>query len=413
MKHAQQVEILKELKSRLDGNIAPDAGKILMSPTSAYKCEKLAQQEWETFFQGHPQIIGFSSELPNSGSFLTLNDFGTPVLATRDNDGKFRAFVNACRHRGSELVSEPRGEQVRFSCPFHAWTYANDGRLLGIRAQDQFGDIDKSRRGLLELPSEEKYGMLFVHPKIDGVLDVDALLGAELAQELETWRLGECSHIGESVLDMALNWKIANDTFGETYHFASNHKETVSNLFHGDVHLYDEYGQHHRMTIANKYLDTLCSMPESNWAAVDGTALLYHLFPNIQLVLFNRVVALIRIYPNPSNVGRSLTRISHYTAQHMAEHVVEEKSTEELTGDTVYQADTNSRMEWNLATQLEIFLSTIEEEDYEVGQKTQITVDSGKIDHLLFGRNEPGLHHFHNNYRNALGMPPLEEFRGD
>lgn len=71
----------------------------------------------------------------------------------------------------------------------------------------------------------------------------------------------------------------------------------------------------------------------------------------------------------------------------------------------------SSQIEFNLATQLELIDSALEKEDYYMGTKAQETANSGKVEHFIFGRNEPALHHFHGNYRDALGMPPLEEYR--
>ena len=340
---------------------------------------------------------------------MTNNDLGIPILATRDKSGKFHALVNSCRHRGSMLTEEDRGLQNRFACPFHAWTYASDGRLLGIREPKMFGEIDKSCHGLVELPSAEKYGMLVVHPHVDGTLDVDALLG-ELGGQIETWDLGAARFLGDSSVDMALNWKIANDTFGENYHFHTLHKAKVDNLFYGDATTYDEYGRNHRLVVANRFVDTMRQRPEDQWNVTDAGVVVYYLFPNTQLVLFNRVVSIFRIYPNRNEVGRSLTRMSHYSAQHIGLDLADEQTTK-LDGASLYDADMSSRIEFNLETQMEIAKSTIEDEDYYVGEKAQKTAESGRVEHFIFGRNEPALHHFHETYRDALGMPPLEEYR--
>ena len=77
-----------------------DAGVRYRIPTDSYVSPELADNEWSSFFLGHPQFIGLTGDLPNNGSYFTIDDFGTPVLATRDDEGKFRAFINACRHRG-------------------------------------------------------------------------------------------------------------------------------------------------------------------------------------------------------------------------------------------------------------------------------------------------------------------------
>jgi phenylpropionate dioxygenase-like ring-hydroxylating dioxygenase large terminal subunit len=411
MKHATQVELVKELLAAIDGKTTADAGCVVKNPTSSYTCRDLAAREWDVFFRNHPQVLGCSGELPSPGSYLTTADFGVPILATRDERGRFHAFVNACRHRGAELASAERGTQNRFSCPFHAWTYANDGRLLGVRMGEQFGAIDKSCLGLVELPSAEKYGLLFVHPQVDGTLDVDGLLGAEFAAELAGWQFERCTYEGASVLDMPLNWKIANDTFGEIYHFASLHKNTLANLLHGDAATYHEFGQHHRLCLASKYIDVMRGQPETHWSLPAAGAVAYYLFPNIQIVILNQMMVLVRIYPNRDRVGQSLSRVSHYAAPHMVPEVALTSGVSQLSGERLYNADTDAPLAFSLSAITELFISTVEHEDYLMGAKTQSAANSGKIDHFLFGRNEPALHHFHNHYRRALGMPPLEVYR--
>jgi phenylpropionate dioxygenase-like ring-hydroxylating dioxygenase large terminal subunit len=409
MKQAMQVDLLKDMMRMIDNNTTEDAGRIVKNPTSSYVCKDLAKREWETFFENHAQVLGLSGDLPEPGSFMTNNDLGIPILATRDKQGTFHAFVNSCRHRGAILTEDERGKQHRFACPFHSWTYASDGQLLGIRTPKNFGDFDKSCHGLVELPSAEKYGLLVVHPQVDGTFDIDELLGG-LAEELESWDLARATFLGGSCIEAKANWKIANDTFGENYHFDSLHKGKLDNIFYGDATAYDEYGRNHRLTVASRYLDTMRERPEEQWNVTDAGILVYYLFPNVQLVLFNRVVSILRIYPNRDAVGQSLTRISHYSAQHIGADIADEPVAE-LNGESVYSADMSKRLEFNLETQMELINSTVEEEDYYMGAKSQQSAESGRVEHFIFGRNEPALHHFHNNYRAALDLPPLEEYR--
>ena len=123
-------------------------------------------------------------------------------------------------------------------CPFHNWTYANDGALVGVPRERDFGPVDKSCMGLIELPAVERNGMLWVHPKPDGELDVAPLLGG-LEDELADWNVGSFVYLGETVIEGDLNWKLANDTFGETYHFQRLHKKTLGRIFYGDALAYE------------------------------------------------------------------------------------------------------------------------------------------------------------------------------
>ena len=88
----------------------------------------LAARERTEFFSNHPQMIGLSGDLPEPGSFLTVNELDVPILATRTEGGEFKAFVNACRHRGTPLA-EGSGCAKAFVCPYHGWSYQLDGRL--------------------------------------------------------------------------------------------------------------------------------------------------------------------------------------------------------------------------------------------------------------------------------------------
>lgn len=412
MQHAKQVEILKELRRQLDEKVNVDAGVMYRNPTSVYTCPDLAKREWETFFRNHPQMIGLSGSLPKPGGFLTIDDFGVPVLATRDEDGRFRAFLNACRHRGVRVANEARGEASKFVCPFHNWVYSNRGALIGLPQPKHFGDVDKSCHGLVELPAVEHHGLLWVHPKPDRELDLERQLGP-LSSEIESWKFGEMVYVGESLIESRLNWKLANDTFGETYHFEKLHKDTLGQIFHGDALAYEEFGRNHRFVFASRGIDRLRELPEDEWELMAVANLLYFLFPNIQFSTGAGTAAIVKIYPDPDDPSRSRTRVAHYFRKEMIEAAASGGASKHmLTADNAYDygAASGNEVVFDPSAVTEIFDSTVEKEDYWVGEATQRTAESGTLDHLIFGRNEPALHHYHAHYREALGLPPLEEF---
>lgn len=386
MEHHEQVRLLKELRRQLDEGVNVDAGVMLKNPADAYTCRDMASKEWQTFFRDYPQVIGLSGDLPEPNSFVTVDDFGVSVLATRDEEGNFKAFLNSCRHRGAMVETTRKGKKKAFSCPFHAWTYSTSGDLVAIPEPEHFGEIDKGCHGLIELPAVEKYGFLFVHPKPEGTIDPDALLGG-LAPELESWDWGRLVNGGEVTYDMGLNWKLAIDTFGETYHFKRLHKNTLGQVFYGDVQCYDRFDRNHRMILCIKTIDELRNKPEQDWHISDGAFPVYYLFPNIQVNIGKEGVTLVRVYPDPENPGRSISQITFYF------------SPEGLaSGDTTLEDRTRG------------FGEIIEAEDYAVCETTQRALQAGLQDYVIFGRNEPALHHYHNTYRKALDLEPLEEF---
>lgn len=410
MKHDTQLKILDELFEQLDNHRNVDSGMIVKNPASSYTCPELANRERELFFKHHPQLIGLSGDLQSANDFFTCDDFGVPVLATRDTSGKFRAFINSCRHRGVQLVAESRGNSRRFSCPFHAWTYATDGKLLSIPQENHFGKIDKNCHGLLELPAEERFGMLWIHPQVDGELDLDELLGS-LGSELADLDLQHFVFSELSTIDKALNWKLANDTFGETYHFQKLHKQTLGKRSFGDNLSYETFGRNHRFVFARRAIEFLRDKPRNEWNIFEGATVLYYLFPNIQLAVSGASVAMVRIYPDAKQPGRSITRISHYFSQQAIDSIERKKlddSVKIIDASNVYDDVINEKFLITVEGQIEVFNSTIADEDYVMGEKTQKVVESGALEHLVFGRNEAPLRFYHNNFRELLDLPPLK-----
>ena len=340
MKQETQVEILKELMRQVDEGKNIDAGVQYRMPMTSYVCPEIAAKEWDMFFKNHPQLIGLSGELPVPGSFLTIDDFGIPVLATRDNEGNFRAFLNACSHRGVRVSQEERGRKNVFTCPFHFWSYSNSGDLVSIPNEDHFCEIYKSCNGLVELPAVERDGLLWVHPQPDGQLDVDELLGAELAEELGTYGLDKLVRGGTKTINMNLNWKLSNDTFGETYHFGKLHKNTLGKIFPGNnLHL-ELFGRHHRFVTASQALGEFKDITEADWNIHVGAAfVLYYLFPNITLIVGNGSCTIVKMYPDPDNPGRSTSQVFAYYAHEVLDMEAAAKaegSLEEVTAENVY-----------------------------------------------------------------------------
>jgi phenylpropionate dioxygenase-like ring-hydroxylating dioxygenase large terminal subunit len=384
MRRDEQVRVIKGLMAHLDQGTNVDAGVIRRIEVSDYTSPERAALEWDTLFRDHPQVIGLSGDLPRPGSFLTIHDFGTPILATRDGQGRLRAFANVCRHRGTLVETEARGQRSRFSCPFHAWTYDNNGALIGLPKGEHFGAMDRACLGLVELPAQERHGLLFVHPRAGGDLDAPALL-AGLDPEFEAWDFQSLVHIGDDTYETPMNWKLAIDTFGETYHFEKLHRNTLAPIFHGNVQLYDTYGRNHRMALCIRAIDLMRHVPEEDWHVTMGAFPVYYLFPNIQVNVGANTVTLVRVYPDGASPGRSRSRVSFYARPEALK-----ANPEGVRG--------LSRG----------FAEIIRDEDYVAAASSHVGAESGQTGHFIFGRNEPALHHYHATYREALGLPPLE-----
>ena len=359
--------------AQLDSGTNVDAGGIRLNPPEAYTSRELAAREKREFFDRRPVLLGLSADLPEPGAFLTSDDFRVPILATRDSEGIFHAFVNSCRHRGTRVESRERGTSTAFSCPFHGWTYSSQGELKTVPKGDHFGDVDHAGHGLIELPAIEQLGLLWIHTDPSATIDSGELLTG-LEPEFGSWDLPRFDYAGGATYDMQLNWKLAMDTFGETYHFPVLHKDTLAQGFHGNCQAYDTFGRNHRMILCRRGIDEMRLRPEDEWRISEGGLPVYWLFPNV----------LVRAFPGPDKPGRSISQISFYARP-------------EILGD---------EKDWITDT-LRAFADIIQDEDYAVACTSQASAEAGALPHFVFGRNEPALHHYHNTYRHALGMDLL------
>jgi carnitine monooxygenase subunit len=317
-----------------------------------------------------PQLVGYVSELPEPGTYCTKSVMGRSVLLTRTSTGSVKAFNNVCLHRQSQVVTGC-GKAKRFSCPYHAWTYDDTGRLVGLPGREGFPGVQVKSDGLTELPAAEFAGFLWVALDPAAGLDVSAHLGP-LAEELDSWGIGRWSPLGEKVLDSPINWKLAVDTFSENYHFATVHRDTFATIARSNCTVFDSFGPHHRLIFPLNSILALENVPEDQWDPFQNMVVIYALFPNIVLSVTIANGELFRIYPGETP-GRSITVHQNSTPLDISEESV--------------AAGAQAVFDYAHAT--------VRDEDYRLVAGLQANLESGARDHLLFGRNEPGLQHRH------------------
>ena len=336
---------------------------------SAYTSVKRHEQDI-AMLMASPQLVGYVSELPEPGSYCTKSVMGRSVLLTRTSDSSVKAFNNICLHRQSQVVTGC-GTAKRFTCPYHAWTYDNTGKLVGLPGREGFPGVQVRSDGLTELPAAEFAGFLWVALDPEAALDVSTHLGP-LADELDSWGIGRWSPLGEKVLDSPINWKLAVDTFSENYHFATVHRETFATIARSNCTVFDSFGPHHRLIFPLNSILELENVPEDQWDPFHNMVVIYALFPNIVLSVTIANGELFRIYP-ADKPGRSIT--------------VHQNSTPLDISDESMAAGAQAVFDYAHGT--------VRDEDYRLVAGLQANLESGARDHLLFGRNEPGLQHRH------------------
>jgi phenylpropionate dioxygenase-like ring-hydroxylating dioxygenase large terminal subunit len=288
-----------------------------------------------------------------------------------------RAFVNICRHRGSSLVAGT-GLTRAFVCKYHGWAYDLEGKLRRVRAAENFGD--PACEGLLEVAAAERYGMMVVRPRLlsqDATsIDVEEFLGG-LAEQLDCWRLDVSQKIHSALVQTASNWKLAVDTYLETYHFATLHKTTVAKTNLSDHAPFDVYGPHSLTAFLNRTIARLAEQPEEQWAPLKYVQMVYVLFPNTIMTVMQDHVEYSMIFPGHTYQENSMEHVYFRWPEFDSEEVHDRRF--ETT-------------QWILA-----------EEDCPMAEEMYRNVAAGVLPMIRFGRNEPGLQHQYRGYREALG----------
>jgi Rieske 2Fe-2S family protein len=177
-----------------------------------------------------------SSDLARWGQWQQVEVGRESLLVIRGRDGQLRAFLNVCRHRGAKLCTEERGEVKRnLQCPYHAWTYGLDGKLVAAPNLTKMPDIDRAEYGLVQVHLREWLGYAWVCLADEPPSFEADVLGAAVERlgDLESVDRYEVAdlEVGRRIrYDVQANWKLIIENFMECYHCATIHPELTEVL---------------------------------------------------------------------------------------------------------------------------------------------------------------------------------------
>ena len=197
-------------------------------PPWCYNSERFLDAERSKVFRPAWNCIGRADRLPQTGDYSAFELAGIPLLLIRDRDGDLRAFANACRHRGTQLL-QGDGNCRAIVCPFHGWGYALDGRLAAAPEMDRTPGFDKADYGLLPIRLAIRDGFLFVCLDAE-TEDLDSWLGDFSALHAE-WHLDDMISARRKVFEVDCNWKLYLEVFNEYYHLKKVHAQTIAAVF--------------------------------------------------------------------------------------------------------------------------------------------------------------------------------------
>ena len=385
-----QLGLLDRMMSHhLAGNTTDMMADVYRNRIDKYVRPERFEAEITDLFRGLPVVACMSADVRNPGDYTTLSIADVPVLVARGEDGVVRAFRNVCRHRGA-CVADGRGHADKtFMCPYHAWSYRLDGSLVAMTHKAGFAGVDKKDNGLSPIACGEVCGIVVVHLDGDPAnFDAAAWLGGT-AGELASFGFENYHRTETRISERAMNWKLMFDTFGEVYHVEHLHRTTIHPLIQSNNSLFDAWGNHGRMAVARWPLNDFVDRPREEWNLLPAATLVYYLIPNTVLIQQVDHLELYQIFPTGPDTCKALVSL----------YAPDEPVTEK------------AQAYWK--RNLDLLMTVTEAEDFVMCEQIQRSFGSKAQEFIQFGRNEPGLIHFHTTIDRLLGLEtPVAEPTG-
>ncbi len=344
-------------------------------PAHNYTDPHYYAREQVSLFNRLPLLLGPSALLPHPNQAVIHDDYGVPLIISRDGDGQVHVMANVCRHRGTRLLDTSGPvPATRIVCPYHAWAYRADGRLASLPRADCFPGLDKTAHGLTHFASIEAGGLIWFarDPQADFANEL------ALAPDLDAFGLVKLHLYRRKTHAVAANWKLVIDAFLESYHVQRLHATTIAPFFADGITVADQVGRHQRAAVGRA--DYLNEIDRDDWPALRrAVTYTYQLFPNSVVIVspdyINLLVAM------PQSVGSTL---------------VEDLMLIPKVPQT-NEAEAHWQRSWDLLDG-----GTFGAEDFGAAALGQRGLESGMIDEILLGTLENGVAEFHARIEAAL-----------
>jgi choline monooxygenase len=267
-------------------NPADPLEKAWTIPAPWYFDPRIAQWERQGVFASNWQAVGRLDQVKEPGQFFTIDVSGEPLLVVRSEDGQLRAFYNVCRHHASAVETQAAGSAKQFRCPYHGWTYGNDGALKGMVEFEGVCNFDRKDNGLVPLRVDAWENFVFVN--LDGeAAPLNEFLGRvpALATPLN---LKETLHyFDRRVYTLNCNWKVYVDNYLDGgYHVPHAHKGLSS------VVEYTKYTieTFERACLQCSPLDAASAADSAIAATRQGQAFYLWVYPNFMINAYSGVM---------------------------------------------------------------------------------------------------------------------------
>ncbi len=193
-------------------------------PSPWYFDPGIHELEQQSVFAKSWQSVGRADQVRDKGNFFTADIAGEPIVVARGEDGQLRAFYNVCRHHAAAVVTEAQGCAKQFRCPYHGWTYGNDGALKGMVEFEGVCNFDRAKNGLVPMKVDTWENFVFVNLD-ERAAPLGAFLGgvSEIVAPLQLAK--KLKHFDRHVYMLRCNWKVYVDNYLDGgYHVPHAHK---------------------------------------------------------------------------------------------------------------------------------------------------------------------------------------------
>jgi nitrite reductase/ring-hydroxylating ferredoxin subunit len=373
-----KLNIIDRLNNLIINKETDYAKNIYKNPVNEYTSPQRNLKEKEILFKDTPTCIGIASAIPNKGDWFTIQLVDTPILVVRKNTTDIVAFLNICTHRGAKIAKDKGNKAYSFKCPYHSWVYDLEGNLIGRPREKAFDEIPKKECNLKQLKIHNHNGFLFItiNSKSETKYkknkpNLDKLIG--------NYNLNNYHYYKSKKISINMNWKLAVDTFLEIYHIDSLHDKTLSSIIMSDLALFDSFGQNIRLIGARTSVLGSKKRLLTNKEFITNTLQLYILFPNTILVVHSEHIEFWHVLPGQKE-NKCEVSLSLFSRE---------------KASTV-----SAKKHWE--NNFKLAIDVVEEEDFPLGEDVQKGFYADTKRKLIFGKNEPGLQHFHKKINEAL-----------
>lgn len=380
---------LRTLLTHLRDSVTDQWDQIEPFDPADYRDPIRAELERDRIFGEVPFIVAHSSEIAAPNDFVSVELPRNKAIVIRQKDGSVKGFVNACRHRGAELVTEPSGKCRIFSCPYHRWSYDPNGELRTVTLDNTFGDFDRSRYGLIELPVEERHGFVWIIDNSQRTIDVAAWLGPEMDAILADYNLDRLVSVDPHTYRRPTNWKILQDGFLDNYHVKYAHPNTAGKMLHTNAVALEDYGRHFWFLTSRKSIDQFIGQDVQWDPSMEGhTIESCYLAPNTMLLKHATHIEILTFRPVGADPNEAIMQMRILAP------------TVEDSGLT--EAHWTRRWEKNWG----LLVAILHDEDFPILDASQRALSSLDAGTMLLGRNELGSHLFRREVRRLIDTAP-------